>query len=219
MLTFTEDLFLVTIYERKNSIVSSPVPAIPYALIGAMVVDLLSAEKLRLVEEKRIQLADAASTGTPYLDFLLNTIQLSPKSKKLTYWITTFGGRYKKLQRLMIESLIAKGYLAVGEEQYNWVVPLSEEPHRSGSIKFQRKQRLREIILGGDAADERSTITLYLLNTFGLLDCLFTPDEIKGATRKVKDLLKDETSASPLFRQIDEISTAAAIASAMGGPV
>jgi hypothetical protein len=219
MLTITEDLFVITLYERKNSIAPSPAPAVPYALVGTMFVDLIAAGKVRLLEEKRIMLVDTAATGSRFLDWLLDTIQISPKFKKLTYWITVFGSRYKRLQRDLFEAMVEKRFIIMDDEQYVWSIPCPDEPQQNASIKFQRKQHLRAIVLGGEPADERSVITLYLLNTFGLLDCLFTPDEIKAAGRKLRELLKTQTGTTALFQQIDEISTAAAIASAMSDPV
>jgi hypothetical protein len=219
MLTITEDLFLITLYERKNSIAPSPLAAVPYALVGAMFVDLIAAGKIRLNEEKRVHLADTAPTGHPFLDMLIDTIQVTPKQKKLTYWITVFGSRYKRLQRHLFEGMVDKGFLILADEQYAWAIPCPGEPHPKASIKFQRKERLRSIVLGGEPLDERSSVTLYLLNIFGLLDCLFTPDEAKSASRKLREALKTETGSTPLLRQIDEISTAAAIASAMSDPI
>jgi hypothetical protein len=219
LLTITEDLFLLTLYERKNSIVPSAVESMPYALIGAMFVDLISTGKVRLHEEKRILLVDATPTGNRYLDMMLEAIQIPAKAKKLTYWITVFGSRYKRLQRYLFDSLIEKRLLTMVDEQYVWVISGLEEPHPAASAKFQRKQHLREIVLGGKTPDAQSINLLCLLDSFGLLDSLFTHDEIKAAGRKLRDLFKIEENASPLFGQIDEISTAAAIASAMGEPV
>ncbi|MDD5369482.1 MAG: GPP34 family phosphoprotein [Anaerolineaceae bacterium] len=211
----TEDLFLLTLYERKNFISPSPVESVPYALIGSMFVDLFYYGKIRLIEQKRILLVDVSPLGYRYLDKIVETIQVSSKPKKLSYWITIFGNRYNHLQRYLLDSLVEKGFIAVIDEHYAWNMPGVEEPHRKVSVKFQRKQRLREIVLIGEPADEQSIITLALLNNFGLLDYVFTRDEIKSAGRRVKDLLMARASEKRFLEQIDEVSTAAAIASAM----
>ena len=218
MSTVTEELFVLTIYERKNSILPSPVQAVPYMIIGAMLVDLISAGKLHLVEDKKIMLAEASPTGQRYLDAILETIQISGKSKKLTYWMTTFANRYKRLQRMLLQNLVQNGLVVESEEQLCWVL-CPDEAGRVSSTKFQRKERLRAMVMANQNADEQSIYLLALLQNFGLLEFLFTADEIKAAGRGVKDLLKANPNTAYILRQIDEISTAAAIASAMRDPV
>ena len=214
-ITLSEELFLLSFYERKTSLALSPSPALPYALAGALLVELLLAGKIHLEESRRVMVDDVSPTGDPQLDSLLEYFQLVKKPKKLTYWINVFGSRMKKIQKGLVTSLLAKNVLREEKKRFLWVIPYSEFTQLDASAKYWRKQHLRAIVLGGDRSDDQSVALLSLLKACNLLNNIFTEDEIKVAARRVDDLIRDEAVGQAVVETVDEIAAAAAAMAAM----
>ena len=212
MLTLSEELFLLSLYERRSSLALSPAQALPYALAGALMVELILAGKIHLEEGKRVVVDDTSLTGNAQLDSLLEVFEIVKKPKKITYWINVFGSKIKKLQKGFVTNLLAKNILKEEKKRFLWVIPYVEYTQLDASAKFWSKQRLRAMVLAGDKSDEQSVVLLSLLKACNLLNNIFTEDEIKMASKQVDDLVKDETVGKAVGEIVDEITTAAAAA-------
>ncbi len=208
-ITLSEELFLLSLYERKTSLALSPSPALPYALAGALLLELILAGKIHLEEARKVVVDDASFTGDATLDILLEFFNLVKKTKKLTYWINVFGARMKRIQKGMIASLLAKGVLREEKKRFLWVIPYSEFTQLDASAKYWRKQHLRAIVLGGAQPDNQSVALLSLLKACNLLNNIATEDEIKAATRRVDELIKNEAVGQAVVETVDEIASAA----------
>jgi hypothetical protein len=212
MLTLSEELFLLSLHERRSSLGLSPAQAFPYALAGALLVELILAGKIHLEDGKKVVVDNTSPTGDVQLDSLLEVFQIVKKARKITYWINVFGSKSKKLQKGLTTSLLAKNILKEEKKRFLWVIPYVEYTQLDASAKFWRKQHLRAIVLADDKADEQSIVLLSLLKACNLLSNIFTEDEIKLAKKQVDELVKDEAIGQAVGEIVDEITTAAAAA-------
>jgi golgi phosphoprotein 3 len=79
MLTLSEELFLLSLYERKDTVALPYTAALPYALAGAMLAELALAGTIHLDKEKRVILVDNPQpTADKRANELLALISESP---------------------------------------------------------------------------------------------------------------------------------------------
>ncbi len=112
----------------------------------------------------------------------------------------------------MLGELIARGILREEEKKFLWVIPTLEYSQQDASVKYQRKQHLRDIVLGGQTPDQQSVALLSLLKAIDMLDHIFTLDEIKAAGKRVNEIIKDEAVGKAVVEILDSISSAAVAA-------
>jgi Golgi phosphoprotein 3 len=215
MLTLAEELLLLCLREKRNTVDLSPLSTyLPYALAGAMLVELALAGKVQLDKDKRVLPVGAAQLAENVrLNELLTMIRESPKPKKITHWIGTTAGKGKKLEKELFALLIARGILEEMEDKrIQWVIPNSEYSQQDASVKFLRKQQLRDIVLGRKTADQRSVALLSLLKAIDFLHFIFTQDEIISAKKRVNEIVKDESVGEDVIEILSTISSAAVVA-------
>jgi hypothetical protein len=210
MLALYEELFLLTLNEHKSgSVTLSKSETLPYGLVGAALIDLILQGRVQLDEKSKVVLKDATPTGDSFLDNLLEKVTASnEKPKKLAYWIENLGLRGHKQQKELIAHLAEEGILSIEEKRYLWVIPYAEYSERDASAKYFIKTHLREVVLAGEKPDQRATALLSLANACGLLIHIFTVDELKLATIRVEDLVKDEVVGQAVIEAIYNISSA-----------
>jgi Golgi phosphoprotein 3 len=227
MLTLTQELLLLALREKKKTVELPGSSALPYALAGAMLVELVLAGKIQLEGNRKVvpvMVSQPDETPQPVenqrLNELADLIRRTPKPRKASYWILTTVRKAKKLVKNLLEELIASGVLKEEEKKVLWVIPYTYTAYsqQDASAKYQRKQRLRDIVLGGQPVDPQSVALLSLMKAADLLDHLFTSDEMKAASSRVGEIVKDEAIGKAVIETLDTISfaTLAAISASTG---
>jgi golgi phosphoprotein 3 len=209
MLSLTEELFLLSLREKKHSVDLPYSPAMPYALAGAMLVELVLANRIQLQDGKRVVPLSSEPVESEPLNELLVSISATEKPRKITYWIHHVGIKGKRLEKHLLASLIARGILKVEEKKTLWVIPYTEYAQQDASAKYLRKQHLRDVVFSRQEADPQSVALLSLMKAADLLDHLFTPDEFKAAQTRVEAIIKDEAVGQAVIETLDAISAAA----------
>jgi golgi phosphoprotein 3 len=212
MLGLTEELFLLTLIEKKKSITISASPALPYALAGAILLELTFSGKIKLEDGKRVCLVDYTLTGVDYLDESLDAILTTNRAKRISYWIDTIGLKGRKIRRSLVKLLVAQGVLQEEEKNYLWVIPYKEVSQVDGSAKYQLKNCLRNVVMGGETPDARAVALLSLLRTCSMLNHIFTSDEIKAASKKVEEIVQNEVVGQAVIETLQSIEAATAAA-------
>lgn len=207
MLTLAEELFLLSLHDKRSAARFSRLNALPYALAGAVLIELFLMGKLGL-DKSRVILLDDGPCEDKLLNETLARIQASERPAKLTRWIETLGQKGKKLRNRLALSMVDKGILRAEEKHFMWVIPYTAYPEQDASAKYWIKHRLRLIVLAGEPADARAVIMLHLAATCGLSNHLFTQDEIKAASKRVETLIRDEAVGEGVSETIRAIGDA-----------
>ena len=214
MFTLTEELFLLSLRDGKNSVTIPHSTTLPYALAGAMLVELTLRGNIR-VENKKwvIPVDNEPVVDDERLKELLASIRSSQKPRKIAYWINQVGAKGCDLERKLQTVLLERGVLKEEKKKFLWVIPFTEYSQQDASAKYVRKQQLRDIVLGGKEADVQSVVLLSLMKSIDLLSQIFTPDEMKAASSRIDAIVKDETIGIAVIETLDTIFAAALAAS------
>lgn len=213
MLNLMEELLLLSLREKgeKGRVKFSHLD-LCYGLAGAALAELSLKGKIEWDSKKRLRVVDQMPCHDQILNDFLAEVQQRKKPARLTEWISILGSRGKHLQKLLTTSLLAKGILQEESELYLWVIPSRVYTQANASAKYQIKQRLRAIILAGEKHDEYAVALLSLARACGLLEHIFTVDEIKSARKRVDTLVQDETIGAAVIEVIQDIAAAATAA-------
>jgi hypothetical protein len=214
MFTLTEELFLLSLRDGKNSVIVPHSTTLPYALAGAVLVELALRGSIRVEDKKWVIPVDNVPVeDDESLKELLASIRSSQKPRKITYWINQVGVKGSELERKLLTVLLDRGVLKEEKKKFLWVIPFTEYSHQDASAKYVRKQQLRDIVLGGKEADIQSVVLLSLMKSIDLLSQIFTPDEMKAASNRIGAIVKDEAIGIAVIETLDTIFAAALAAS------
>ena len=209
MFGLTEQVFLLSLYEKRRSIGISSNPAFHFALAGAILLELIFSGRIKLEEGKRIAMGDYELSEDKRLDETLDEILDTSTHKRVTYWINFLSKRGRRNQRSLMKTMVIKRVLEEDKE-YHWVIPFPENSRVGGSAKFQLKSKLRNCVLGSESADQATKALLFLMSACNLLDFVFTQDEVKAAGAII-DLLvtQEETEIDSVMVDIFQAINAA----------
>lgn len=215
MLTRSEELFLLAIQDAQGTLMGSVSGYLRYGLAGAILADLALREKIGLDEKKHISLRQGPLTGEPLLDEAIEQIRASNQEHKAAGWINRLGTA--KLMNRVADRLIERGVLTREKKHFLWVIPYSTYPQqdaagRPSTAKYQVKQHLRAVTLGGESPDARSIALLSLVRATRMLNLVYTPDERKAAFRQVETLVKGDAFGQAVAEVLEAIDTATTVA-------
>jgi len=210
MLTLSEELFLLTMSERKSSVAVSSAQALPAVMVGAMLEELFAIGKIMLEGGEKVLIVSPSKTENECFNHILSKIQKAKKPKKLTFWVEIFSTKPKKLEKSLVGSLIAKKVLKEKKKKLLWVIPFLDYSQADASAKFWRKRHIRAIILAGEKIDPQSAALLSLLKSCNLLDYLFTNDEMHYARKRAEELIEDPSLTKAFMAISDKVSAACA---------
>jgi hypothetical protein len=211
MLSLYEELFLLALDEEQGNYFSPAKKTISYGLAGAILAELALRGKLAMNEKQRLVVQDAAPTGDDILDESLKEMETAEKPRKLVYWVSHFGERPKKLRVQIGECLAARDLVQLVDSRFHWRAAAA--PAGNGALsKFQMKHELRMAILAADTAgaevDMRRLAVLNLLSAAGLLNLVFTVDELPAAQRLIHEIVMRQSLQDPRLQAIEEIEYA-----------
>jgi hypothetical protein len=94
------------------------------------------------------------------------------------------------------------------EKRFLWVIPYMVFPQQDASAKYWIKQHLRAVVLAGEIADAHSILVLSLVRAAGLLDFVFTRDEVKAARKRIEAITSDTILDPEVRGAVEEINAA-----------
>ena len=204
MLTTYEKLFLLALDEEKGNPILFAKKTLGHALSASILVELTMLGKINCNEKRRLELKDAALTQNQVFDDVIKEIKSSEKPRRISYWISQLSSRPKILREKIGENLILSDILYQEEKRLYWKTK-PEDSTDPAAIKFNIKNPLRLMILTS-AEDELSNLSLLtVLSASGLLNLVFTLDEIPLAQKRIHEKIVRKSLEDPIVETIQNI--------------
>jgi hypothetical protein len=211
MLSVYEELFLLALDEENGNFLPFTRKTIPYGLVGAIFAELALLEKVCSNEKQRLIVNDPTPTGNPILDEVVDEVHASDKHRKLSYWISHFSEKPKKLRFKLGENMAERSLIDQDENRFFWRSAPQEGQEQGVSTKFKRKIPLRSMILGSqESADPHSLALLNVTSACNLLSLIFTEDELPVARRMIHEKVIQAALKNPIMETIEKIEYAIA---------
>ena len=220
MLTFAEELILLTLNDEKGYIINMPFMSLEYGLTGAILMDLALKNKIDTDLENLI-LIDDKPTGDELFDKVISMIREYPDSKDAKYWVREITKQLQNLKDLLIQRLIEKGILKQVEQKILWVFSKRRYPIINNKEEKEVKTRIRETILNNDIPDPRDIVLISLIKTCSIIDEIFTSEEKKIANNRIDQIAKMDLIGQAVSNAVNEIQRMVtnAVASVMVRPM
>lgn len=203
MLTFAEELLLLTLDDEKGCFVHLSPNALEFALSGAVLMELAMMDKLDTDLENLI-LVDSSPTGDEIFDTILEMIKEHPKSKNALYWIREIKNRCVNLKETLINRLIKKNIIKKEENRFLWVFKQRRYPIIHNEEKKEVKTRIRDIVLSEEIPEPRDVVLISLVAACNLTDKIFSPDEMEKATKRIPQIAKMDLIGQAVSKAINQ---------------
>ncbi len=207
MLMLPEKLMLLALRDDKGSVVFSASTALPFALAGAVLLELFFRKKI-VMADKKVRFLDAKLTGERVLDRTLRLMQESAKPREVKHWVTRIQRNMKDLKREITKSLVKKGILKQEGRRILWVFEVKRYPTLNAVPEMEIKQRIRSIVMYNHPPTDEDIALLSLVNACDLVGEVFPKNERKQARQRLKELTRDEAIGKAVSAAVAEITTA-----------
>ncbi len=211
-LSLAEEILLLSLFEKKDSVRVPSSLSLPYLLAGAVLVELVLSGGAKLSDGWLVPCADPEQFADEALRFSLARICQRQKDKKLEHWVYLLGAKGKPVMKSILLSLVDRGTLVKEGSSYTW-----PEARQDGTpLKYPLKREIRDAVFSQQPVTDRILARLVLLEACDMLDHLFTKDEIISARKKVKQLKSGKDFSADLLhlliRMADAVKYAVAAA-------
>jgi len=207
MLSLAEDIFLLSLLERKDSIRIPFSLGLPYTLAGAVLMELIISGRAGLENGRLIPLIDPEQVAERPVRFALEKICQAEKPKRLDQWVYLLGVKGKRISRVVIQSLITKGLLVDEGKHFRWGDAQIDNVSAAMPYKYALKRDIRDNLFCGSTLDQHFMARLSLLESCDMLDHLFTQDEIVAVRKKIKTW-REELSTPEFLELLNKIREA-----------
>lgn len=207
MLSLSDTLFLLTLNEEKGSFIPFTKKTLPVGLAGAALSELSLRGKVCANSKQRLELVDKTPTGEEVFDEIIHEVEATEKPRKVIYWINLLSERPKKLRTAIGESLAERNLVQQDDTRFHWM------PAEAGKMpilpsKYELKRPLRELVFGTGDADPRGLALLNVIRSAGLLNLVFTEDELPIASRLIYEKMMDTALKNPALESVEAIGYA-----------
>lgn len=209
MLLLSETLMLTALHDNKGTIVFAASSSFPFALAGAVLMDLFFARAIDL-GEKHLTVNTKEKNGDPILDTALELILKINKEKSVKYWINRLGNNIKSVKNAVLKSLVSRDILFEERGKILYFFPITRYKTKNPAVENELRTRLRSIVLFGDFPSERDTVLLSLIGASNLIRELFDKSELKAANARIKQICSDTEIGKTVSAVVIEMQAAVA---------
>ncbi len=202
MLNLMEELLLLALDDEKGKILFSSSTELPYALRGAVLLELVIEKKINVID-KKVVLSDPTITGNPILNSALEIIKNKNKKKSIGYWISKLVYKMKSLRKDLFSGLMDKGIIEKEDGKILWLIPTKRYPTKNPIPENEVRKRIIDIVLYDKQPDDRSLMLISLVNSCNLIKEIFPKESRKEAKRKMKKIVKNETFGKEITTQVN----------------
>jgi hypothetical protein len=199
---------MLALDEEKGNILPFARKSIASGLAGGILAELALRGKICSNEKHRLELTDASPTGHEILDETIQEIQAAEKPRKLAYWVSALSDNPKKLRRRTGEYLAARNLLSQEEKRLFWRSASASDEQPFAPPKYEIKNPLRAMILSTEESDPDNLALLVVASASGLLNLIFTEDELPVAARRIHEKTVRAALENPAMQTVEEIGQA-----------
>lgn len=204
MISFPEEILLLALDEHSGTLKELPTLALPYALSGAVLMDLALANRID-TDVKTLTLIQAAPLNNPILDPALATIVASPEPKPIEHWLEVFANDSHAIKTRALAHLTETGILKQEEHRLLWLIPTRRYHTLDNHEKTEIRTRLRALITSDEIPEPRDIVLITLLKACNLLEEILPEDEIERNRERINQLSKMDLIGQAVARSISEI--------------
>lgn len=203
-MSLAQRLLLIAFDVEKGKPTSQPSLALPYALAGATVMDLLLGHGSQVLAGK---VEAGPDTGDPVLDYALSRIRADSKARDVKHWVKKLAGRSANLQGRLLEELLQARVL---EERDGKVFGFKVKRYALSDrgARDEAMAAVHDALVGDAPSDQRTVALTALVGAAGLVDRLVSREERGGARQRARAIAKDDPAGKAVNSAVQEVEAA-----------
>jgi golgi phosphoprotein 3 len=188
-LTIPEEIFLLSLYDNEGDASILQKRTFDIILAGAILMDLalrncIDTDLEELIPDK------VEPTDDFVLDEVLSDINNEDKNKSISYWLEKISLKSEKFRDLIISNLIKKGIIKIEDRKILWISATPKYPLIGTDEVKEVRVRVREEVFSNEIPEFRDIVIVSLVENGGLLELVFTEDEISEYRERISQIAK-----------------------------
>jgi hypothetical protein len=196
-LTLVEEIVLLSLNDETGAHLPLPPSALGYGLAGAILSDLIMAERIA-VDEGSVKILNSQTTNNPLLDPWLQRIVDEPYVHSIHYWISAIADEKRDIESSVLDHLIERGILIRKDKKILWVVGLRRYPTIHNEERIEVRTRLQRLIFSNEKPDHFDSTLISLLDGCYLLPSVFPESELLDRADRIDEIAKSD----PVGREV-----------------
>ena len=196
-LTLVEEIVLLSLNDETGAHLPLPPSALGYGLAGAILSDLIMAERIA-VDEGSVRILNSQTTNNPLLDPWLQRIVDEPYVHSIHYWISAISSEKRNIESSVLDHLIERGILIRKDKKILWVVGLRRYPTIHNEERIEVRTRLQRLIFSDEKPDYFDSTLISLLDGCYLLPSVLPDSELLERSDRIEEIAKSD----PVGREV-----------------
>ena len=184
-----EQIMLLALRDQKGTI-DYRAGMYAYALGGAIVSELLLADRIRVAEDKKklVDLLSSEPLNEPILDECLNLVAAAKRRRRAADWVSRFAG-LKDLRHRVARGLCRRGILRDSEDKVLLFFTRKVYPEIDPVPERNLVEQLHQAIFTeATDVDPQTAILLSLAHGTGMLSVHFDKKELKARKQRIEKI-------------------------------
>lgn len=204
-----KEKFLLLCYDPNKGRVLHSTTFSAYGVVGAIMLELAELGKIK-VDNKKLRLVDAKTTGDEALDLVIERIAKSKRQKKISTWVSRIaqGGLYRKIKAAVRQSLISKRILSKRENTALLIFKYSRYPARNTRPRRLLIADIQNVVLKRQIGAKEIMMLTALVGATKMSDSFFIHEDRRKARKRIKEIMKSNEITKVLDNTITGVQTA-----------
>ncbi len=214
MLTFVEEVLLLTLDDENGSFLPIRDNTMEYVLAGAVLLDLAFANRID-TDPDRLMLVEKSPIGIPMLDGVLERIAGEAGDRTTRDWVETVAREHADdLRETALARLVDQGILEVQDKKFMWVFRARRYPTIDGRAQREVKLRIAGVLLSEELPDPRDVAIISLADSCGILRSIFSDHGMDSLRPRIDQVRKLDLIGREVSDTIEDIERTMAMAMA-----
>lgn len=206
MVTFAEEILLLSHDETRDRFLDINELLINTALAGAVLMDLAMRDRIDTDLEHLIVI-DATPTGEPLLDCVLADLADAGTTPSTAAWLETLRHRGPELYNAALDRLIERGILRIQNSRVLWAFETRRYPLIDAQEQQEVKLRITDLLESDDIPDPRDVMIIALADSCGLLERVFPANELHAARARIDQIVRLDLIGRSVGSVIDSLQS------------
>jgi hypothetical protein len=211
-----EEIMLLALRDKEGTISSGSM--YQYAIGGAILAELLLAERIRVEMKKKKKLAELVSStplGDPLIDECLEKMRTAKKRAQLKAWVSRFAG-LKRLKHRAAMQLCKRGILRADEDKVMLIFTRKIYPELNPTPEKRIVERLRKAIFTEQRdINPRTVVVISLAHHANLLKISFDKKKLKARKKRIEQIINGDMTGKATKEAIEAMQSAVFVACIM----
>ncbi len=207
MLTFPEEIVLLSLDDKSGKFVDLPPLAMDQALAGAALLELAFQNRID-TDLTHLTLVNAKPTGEGMLDPLLERIVEAKDKKDAKYWVGVFSAEGEKLREKTLDRLVQRGIIKREEKRFLWVIPGRRYPMVNNQEEQEVRKRIQSVIAEGEVPGPRDVVLISLSSACQLLRSVFSDADLLKYSARIAEVSKMDLIGRAVSKSVAEVQEA-----------